>query len=148
MILSFDKTKKIRSTEEHNKMYMSEAVTGTYVSNMSETDKKKFHAKHIKGENERIEIRVEIGGVNCNIFVFKESFNPKYPNYPEADPYEKEYPAQKEKYDIDVKKWQNRHQDIMISMNGKMDITYIEWTNIITAIEEARGILRGYNKKI
>ena len=47
-LLCFDKPKKVRSTEEHNKTYMSDSgIAGTYVPNMSEEDKNKWKAKHI-----------------------------------------------------------------------------------------------------
>lgn len=57
-ILDFEKPKKIRSTEAHNKKYMSDAyVDGTYVPNMSKADTEKWKAKQIGGEDPRIEIR-------------------------------------------------------------------------------------------
>ena len=65
MILSFKKPKKTLSTEEHNENYSSDCgIAGTYVSNMSKEDKQRFKAKHIKGADERVEIRVQTGGVN------------------------------------------------------------------------------------
>lgn len=71
-LLCFDKPKKIRNTKEHNEMYSSDSgVAGTYVPNMSEEDKNKWKAKHIKGEDERIEIRKTINGVQLLIVVYK-----------------------------------------------------------------------------
>jgi hypothetical protein len=122
MILSFEKPEKIRSTEEHNKMFSSDCgVAGTYVPNMSEEDRKKFKAKHIKGEDERIEIRVEMGS-NILIIVYK---NPKvvkcdFHNY---------------------KEYAKKHQNIQISMNGKLDLSFEQWENIGKAINEAKQIL-------
>ena len=56
MLLSFDKTKKVRSTEEHNKMHMSDSgVDGTYVPNMSKEDNERWKGKLIKGDDERID---------------------------------------------------------------------------------------------
>jgi len=81
-ILCFDKPKKVRSTEEHNEMFQSDSgIAGTYVPNMSKDDAVKWKAKHVKGEHERIEIKKTIGGVNLNIFVYKEAYQPKYPDY-------------------------------------------------------------------
>ena len=61
-LLSFDKPKKVRSAEEHNKMFSSDSgIAGTYVPNMSKEDQLKWKAKHIKGDDERIEIRKEFG---------------------------------------------------------------------------------------
>lgn len=57
-ILCWDKPKKARTTEEHNKKYSSDSgVDGTYVPNMSEKDMLKWKAKHIKGDDTRVEIR-------------------------------------------------------------------------------------------
>ena len=58
MILSFETPKKLRSAEKHNEMYQSNAgVNGTYVPNMSKEDMNLWKAKHIKGSDERVEIR-------------------------------------------------------------------------------------------
>ena len=116
-ILSFEIPKKLRTTTEHNTKYSSDSgISGTYVSNMSIKDKRLFKAKHIKGAHERIEIRVEINGINCNIFVYKSQYNP-------------------------ANNWHNNHNDIKISMNGKLDITMHEWDDIQYAIKEAKTIL-------
>jgi len=57
-ILSFDKPKKLCSTEQHNEDHQSDSgIAGTYVSNMSEADKLAWKAKHIKGADPRVEIR-------------------------------------------------------------------------------------------
>jgi len=131
MILSFETPEKIRTTEEHNKLYTSDSgINGTYVSNMSDEDSKKFKAKHIKGDHERIEIRVQIGGVNCNIFVYKDIYTPAYQKY-----------STYEKYLIRLNELKNSHKHIKFSMNGKMDITFDDWNKINQAIEEAQKIL-------
>lgn len=122
MILSFEKPEKIRSTEEHNKMFSSDCgVAGTYVPNMSEEDRKKFKAKHIKGEDERIEIRVEMGS-NILIIVYKNSKVVKYDFH-------------------NYKEYAKNHQNIQISMNGKLDLSFEQWENIGKAINEAKQIL-------
>ena len=122
MILSFEKPEKIRSTEEHNKMFSSDCgVAGTYVSNMSEEDRKKFKAKHIKGEDERIEIRVEMGS-NILIIIYK---NPKVV-----------------KYDFhNYKEYAKNHKNIQISTNGKLDVSFEHLENLKQAINEAKQIL-------
>jgi hypothetical protein len=64
-VLSFDKPKKLRSTDEHAQMYSSDTnVDGTYAPNMSEKDKLKWKAKHIGGDDPRIEIRKTVSGVD------------------------------------------------------------------------------------
>lgn len=146
-ILSFETPKKLRSTEEHNEMFQSDSgIAGTYIPNMSEEDMKKFKAKHIKGEQERIEIKICIGGVNCNIFVYKNIYNPKYPKYPEADYGTEAYKEQKEEYEKKYNEWKNSHQNIKFSMNGKMNITFDEWNKINQAVEEAKKILKEKDK--
>jgi hypothetical protein len=122
MILDFEKPQKIRSTDKHNEMFSSDSgVAGTYVPNMSEDDTKKFKAKHITGDHERVEIRVSMG-VNVVIIVYKKPYPVKW-DYTKQDEYRK------------------RHLDIQFSVNGKLDITFDQWSNINQAIEEAKQIL-------
>jgi hypothetical protein len=119
MILTFEKPKKLRSTKEHNQMYQSDSdVAGTYVPNMSEEDQKKFKAKYIKGDHERIEIRVLIGGANVNIFVYKEVYWPEW----NTD-------------------WSKRHKNVKLSMNSGIQLTFEEWEQIQQVVEEAKNIL-------
>ena len=122
MILSFEKPKKIRSTETHNEMNMSDSgVAGTYVSNMSEADKKRFKGKYIKGADERVEIRIQINGVNVLIKVFKNKKETKG----------------------DWRAKANDHNKLQMSMNGKLDITLNEWALINDSIDEAKCLLDG-----
>lgn len=70
MILSWDKPRKLQSTAQHNDTYQSDSgVAGTYVPNMSQADKLKWKAKHIKGEDPRVEIRKTVGGTQVLIVV-------------------------------------------------------------------------------
>lgn len=142
MILSFDKPKKIRSTEEHNKMYSSDCgVAGTYVPNMSEDDRLKWKAKHIKGNDERIEIRKELGGANLLVVVYKDSYIPPCPKYPDVrynhPDYDKLYSEYKEK----ERDYRNSHNEIKISTNGKMDISWKGWEELQQAILEAKMLM-------
>lgn len=122
-LLCFDKPKKVRSTEKHNKMFQSDSgIAGTYVPNMSKNDTEKWKGKHIKGDDERIEIRKTINGVNIVIIVYK------HPN-----------PV---KWNGDnMVNWYNRHHDIKMSMNGKLDMKYNDWYDMVEAIREATEIL-------
>lgn len=71
-ILSFDTPKRLRTTEEHNGSYQSDCgIPGTYVPNMSKEDMLKWNAKHIKGTDERIEIRKTVNSVQMVVKVFK-----------------------------------------------------------------------------
>ena len=144
MILSFDTPKKARTTEEHNEMHMSESVPGTFALNMSNNDMIKFRAKHIKGKDERIEIKTLIGGANINIFVYKTPSNIVYPIYEKiitAPHGTSEHYKQYAEYDNLRKQYLDRHYFVRFSTNGKINITFEEWNKIIGAVEEAKQIL-------
>lgn len=66
MILTWEKPKKIRSTESHNREFSSDTeIAGTYVPNMSEKDKRAWKAKHIKSvDDPRVEIRKTVVGTD------------------------------------------------------------------------------------
>lgn len=120
-ILNFDKTKKVRSTEKHNEMFQSDSgIAGTYVSNMTKEDMESWKAKHIKGDDERIEIRKTISGVQLLIVVYKKSIKTISNNWRDK---------------------QKDHNDVRISMNGKLDMTYDEYYDMYEAIREATEIL-------
>jgi len=122
-LLSFEKPKRVNSTENHNEMYQSDSgVAGTYVQNMSKEDTLKWKAKHIRGDNERIEIRKTIEGVQLVVVIYKK------PN-----PVEYDY--------RDIQAWHNRHQDVRISMNGKLDMTWDNFWDLQEAVKEAFEIL-------
>jgi hypothetical protein len=123
-LLDFEKPVKIHTTEEHNKMYSSSAdAAGTYVPNMSKEDMLKWKAKHITGENERIEIHKTIDGVQVVIIVYKKA-RPVL------------------KYDYKKKEeWDKRHQSVRMSMNGKLDMTWDNWFDMEQAVKEAFEIL-------
>lgn len=122
-ILSFDKPKKIRSTEEHNETFLSDSgVAGTFVPNMSDEDMDVWKAKHIKGADERIEIRKSLNGVQMLIVVYKKVKEVKW-----------EYNNQKE--------WHKRHENVQISMNGKLQMSWEDYVDFGNAIEQAKEIL-------
>lgn len=63
MVLSWDKPRKLRPTDEHNREHQSDAyVDGTYVPNMSGKDMLKWKAKKIGGDDPRVEIRKTVEG--------------------------------------------------------------------------------------
>jgi hypothetical protein len=118
-ILSFEKPKKVRSTEKHNEMFSSDSgVAGTYVPNMSEEDELKWKAKHIKGDDERVEIRKTIDGAQLLIVVYAKARPVKY-NWNHID------------------EWRKRHENVSISMNGKLSMTLVEYDEMKRAIDEA-----------
>jgi hypothetical protein len=124
-ILSFDKPKKVRSTEEHNKMHTSDSgVAGTYVPNMSKADELKWKGKHIKGDDERVEIRKTIEGTQLLVIVYKT--------------------ARKVKYDWNhVDEWRKRHENVTISMNGKLSLSWVDYYEMIGVINEADELMKG-----
>ena len=124
MILNFEKPKKIRSTQEHNNMFSSDSgVDGTYVPNMSEKDKLSWKAKHITGDHERVEIRKTVNGTQLLIIVYKKENPVKY-DYKKPQEYK------------------HRHQNVCMSMNGKLDMTTKDYFEMIQAIKEASDILQ------
>jgi hypothetical protein len=62
-LLSWDKPKKVRTTEAHNNTFVADgAPPGTYVPNMSDEDAHKWKAKKVGGKDPRVEIRVTVNG--------------------------------------------------------------------------------------
>lgn len=142
MILDFEKPKKVRSTEEHNNLFSSDSgVAGTFVPNMSKEDELKWKAKHIGGNDERIEIRKTLGGAQVLIIVYKEPYHPPYPKYPETRYTDSAYHVNKAKYEEKLKEWYKRHEDIKLSMNGKVDMTFEEYAEMREAITEAKMLM-------
>ena len=112
-ILSFDKPAKARDFKTHAKMYSSSAdIAGTYVPNMSRADMEKWKAKHVKGANERVEIRKTVNGTQMLIIVYKER-----------------------------RDGVDHHENVQISANGKIQLSFAEWQEMTQAIEEAKEIL-------
>ncbi|HPI82924.1 MAG TPA: hypothetical protein PK122_06885 [Candidatus Paceibacterota bacterium] len=141
-LLSFDKPKKIHSTEEHNKMFPSDSgISGTYVPNMSKEDQLKWKAKHIKGDDERVEIRKEFGGANLVVIVYKNPYDPPYPEYPSRKYGTPQYEEEYKKYKEAEKEYYKKHDQIKISSNGTMNISWEDWRELQDAIKEAFEIL-------
>lgn len=137
-VLSFEVPKKLRSTEKHNEMHMSDSgIAGTYVPNMSKKDMELWKAKHITGADERIEIRKTVEGAQILIVVYKNEYQPKYPKYPNDTNDTRKYA----KYKLDMAEWHKRHQNVRISMNGKADLSWENWWDMTEAIKEAMEIL-------
>lgn len=108
-------------------------VDGTYVPNMSKADNERWKAKHITGENERIEIRVSIHGVQVVIVVRKFAPVP-YPKYAK-------YTDRMEVYEQQRKRALEAKDNIKISMNGSLWLSHADWRNMTTAVKEAEEIL-------
>ena len=144
-LLTFDKPKKVLSTEKHNKKFQSDSgMAGTYVPNMSKEDMNKWKAKHIKGEDERIEIRKTFNnGVQVLIIVYKKEYQPPKPSFPEYDGGGKDFYWEQANifYHADCQRYDKRHHNVRISMNGKLDLTWDDFWNIQEAVKEAFEIL-------
>ena len=126
-ILTFEKPKKVRKTEEHNIKFMSDSgVNGTYVPNMSEDDMKRWKAKHIEGDNERIELKKTLHGVQL-VIVVRKNKPKKYPSGAWNSPAHKQ--------------WYEQRDNIKISMNGSLWMSFDEQIEMQQAIEEAKTIL-------
>jgi len=138
-LINFSKPKKIRSTEEHNRMHTSDSgVNGTYVPNMSDEDKQQWKGKYITGENERIEIRKTLHGIQLVIMVRK---NPPLP-YPEYQSDYRTWSPEKDKRVEDLRdKWREAKNNIKISMNGSLWMSFTDWDEIEAVIAEARELL-------
>lgn len=137
-VLSFETPKKLRSAEKHNAIYQSDSgIAGTYVPNMDKRDMELWKAKHIKGDDERIEIRKTLEGVQLLVVVYKKAYQPKHPKYPS----DYNNVCAHGKYAHERTEWMKRHQNIRISMNGKLDMTYDDYWDLSEAIKEAMEIL-------
>jgi len=120
-ILSFETPKKLRPTEEHNKKYVSDSgIPGTYVPNMSPADMDRWKAKHIKGKDERVEIRKTFSSAQVVIIVYKD--------------------IRESSFDRE-NGWKPGHENVHISANGKIQMSFQEWNDLITAVQEAKDIL-------
>ena len=144
MLLNFEKPKKARDTETHNKMHSADCdVAGVYVPNMSEEDNERWKCKHIKGSNERIEIRRWIGGVNLVIFVYKDKFV-----HPMGDRPEYIYCGKEghKKRNEEISEWnklnKGNHEDFKMSMNGSMQLDFKDWEEITQMVQEARNYMK------
>jgi hypothetical protein len=143
-LLNFKIPEKIRKITDHNEMYESDSgVDGSYVPNMSDEDKCKWKAKHIKGDDECIEIRKTFGGVQLLVIVYKKPYQPEKPQFPEYDGGGKSFywEAANVFYRADCKRYGKRHQNVRISMNGKLDMTWCDWQELHDVIDEALDII-------
>lgn len=121
-LIDFNKPQKVRTTEVHNQMHSSDSgVAGTYVPNMSEADKNKWRGIHIKGTDERIEIRKTIGGTQLLVIIYK---NVRFTDWR-----------------TNRDEWTKSHNNVRMSMNGKLDMTFDEYDEMVKVIDEAKEIL-------
>lgn len=133
MLIDFRKPKKIRSTEEHNKMHTSDSgVAGTYVPNMSDEDAQRWKGKYITGDNERIEIRKSFYNAGVQVVIVVRR-NPPVP-YPE-------YKGNSADHNKKLDKWRDAKGEVKISMNGSLWLSFKELTEMEQVIDEARTLL-------
>lgn len=69
-LLSFETPKRARSKEEHAKYSFDGGPAGGYVPNMSREDQCKWKAKHVTGQQARVEVRKTLGGVQLKMVVY------------------------------------------------------------------------------
>lgn len=123
-ILTFEKPKNVRGTEEHNEIYSLDCgVAGTYVPNMSDEDNGKWKAKYIGGEFARIEIRKHFDD-----YEWKE----KPSNY-----------CQRPMGNYSSQVCINVYPDggVVMSMNSRTGFTSNDWNDLQQAIAEAKQCL-------
>lgn len=114
-ILSWDKPAKVIPTKVHNAIYSSDSgVEGTYVPNMSDEDKAKWKARHIKGLLERIEIRKTVDGTQLLLIAYKT-------------------PQQHHEWEAPYS-WK-------LSSNGSLRLSNHDMIELLEAIKEASAIL-------
>lgn len=127
-MINWDTPKKIRSTEDHNRVNSSDCgVPGTYVPNMSMDDQRAWKGKHInKGKvGERIELRktFDTCGNYAQVLVVlsDEGFDKNGSGVG--------FPTGKER------------GNIKISANGKLEMTYDEWDELKDVISVAKSVM-------
>lgn len=111
-IISWEKPKKVNTTEEHNQKYSSDSgIAGTYASNMSNEDKKKWKGKMvINCPMPRVELRktfMEYRGCYAQVLIIVSYKDP----------------------------------NILISTNGKIVMPYSGWNEFNLVIQEAMNEL-------
>lgn len=127
-IICWEKPKKIRSTEEHNALCSSDCeVNGTYVPNMSVSDRKKWKGK-ITGI--RTTPQVEIRKDSFVIIVGLDGYN--YKSY---------------KREPDRFCGSTKGLNIHIASAGPIQLSFDQWEQFKEVVEEARNILLGGIKK-
>lgn len=124
-LINWNKPKKARSTEEHNKANSSDCgIAGTYASNMSQEDEESWKGKIVnkKTDHPHVELRKTFSDVQLLIIVATDNgYNYKY-----------------EKVEPDDR-WNNSTKgvNVRMSMNGALQMTFSEMMEINIAIEEA-----------
>ena len=116
-VLDFNKPIKIRSSKEHAREFSSDSgVAGTYVPNMSTEDTMKWKGKHIKGKQERVEIRKTFGGQQLLIIVRKSALS-----------------GGKNRWDYEG--------NVRMSSNGRIHMSFGEWQQLTEAVDEAKELI-------
>jgi hypothetical protein len=106
-------------------------------------NEKGWLAKHIKGDDEHIEIRKTFEGVQLLVVVYKNPFQSGKPVFPEYDGGSKDFYWEQANmfYSADHKNYAKRHQNVKISMNGKLHLTWNDWWDLTEVVKEALEIL-------
>jgi hypothetical protein len=120
-VLSWEQPKKKMPKEEWLKITADSAPLGVYTPNMSKKDMLKWKAKHIKGKDERVEIRKS----------FHHTNGKKYPDHVV-------YSAQMV---MIIRKEANDQPQVLISTNGKIGMSLETWLDTEAAVKEAFAVL-------
>ena len=133
-ILTFAKPKKVRSTEDHNRMNSSDCgVEGTYASNMSEEDMQKWKAKVVgtRSGNPQLEIRKVAVGTNILVIV-----NGAMTTAPQI---KTRTIGHGTTYKVTLHG--NKPHQVKVSANGSMVFSQELWDELHVAVNEAREVL-------
>jgi hypothetical protein len=123
-LITWDKPKKARSTGEHNDMFSSDSgVDGTYVPNMSREDKAKWKGKVAHTTTSP---QVEIRKDTFVVVVGLDGYNYKY------------YRRVPERHSASTK-----GLNIHIASAGPIQLTFEQWEDFKTVVEEAKEKLKG-----
>lgn len=120
-LLNFDKPKKVRSTKEHNEMFLADCeVDGTYVPNMSQKDRRKWKGK-VTGTRLGFP-QVEIRKDTFVTVVALNGYNYKH-------------------YRTDSKYGSTKDLNIHVASAGPIQMTFKDWEEWRQVVEEAKKVL-------
>ena len=129
-ILSFDKPAKVLPSDKHHDLYVADGCPpGAYVPNMSDDDCRKYKAKIVGGEVPRLEVRVTLGS---QILIKVKNRILERIELKKAEHLFNRYCMRR-----DNAIYEHGAKNIKISMNGPVNMTYAEWDEFKSAIDEA-----------
>ena len=125
MLLDFEKPKKVE-----NDYSFEDGPPGGYMPQMSDEDADKWKGKRVnKGkENDRIEIRKTLRGVQLLVIVANDGWDYKH---------EKRNPKEYSGYSS------TKGLNVRMSMNGGLQMTFQDWDELNQVVNEAKFLIIG-----